>query len=196
MADWKAKPELELPLLYCLAMALRGAGQIKEAHAVIEAALAKPGASQQYPILEVWYAMEEALAGNTQAAATHFKDLKPLGWDDDLLCRYYLTRGVIRVQQAEPTARKEACAAATARIKDHFRRIRIYQKDVLLRSEYRRCLWAMSRAAGNPATGILGIWRSADTWWFLLPLLIVPGLQFFAPLYLFRLCTRRKGRLR
>ena len=196
MADWKTKPELDTPLLHCLALALRGAGRIRAAHEVIALALTKPGADQQYPALKVWYAMEEALAGNTQSAAAHFKELKPLGWDDDLLCRYYLARGVIRVQQAEPNARKEIFAAATARIRDHFRRIRIYQKDVLLRSEYRRCFWRMSRDAGRPLAGILAGWRSADTWWFLTPLLLLPGLQLFAPVYLWRLCTWRKGRLR
>jgi hypothetical protein len=196
MADWRAKPELDLPLLHCLALALRGAGRIRAAREVIALALAKPGAEQQYPALKVWYAMEEALAGNTEAAAAPFRELKPLGWDDDLLCRYYLARGVIRVQQAEPKTRKEIFAAAAARIRDHFRRVRIYQKDVLLRAEYRRCFWRMSRDAGNPLAAILATWRSADSWWFMLALLFVPGLQLFAPVYMWRLCTWRKGRLR
>jgi hypothetical protein len=196
MADWQARPELDLQLLHCLALALRGAGRIKEAHEVIGVALAKPGAYQQYPALKVWYAMDEALVGDTESAAAHFKELKPLGWDDDLLCRYYLARGVIRVRQAESNARKEAYAAATARIKDHFRRVRVYQKDTLLRSEYRRCFWRMSCDAGIPIAGIFAIWRSADAWWFLMLLLVVPGLQLFAPVYLFRLCTWRQGRLR
>lgn len=196
MADWHERGELEPPLLHCLALALRGAGRFKEAHEVIASALAKPGADQSYPALKVWYALEEALAGNTQAAATHFKELKPIGWDDDLLCRYYLTRGVIRVQQAEPKSRKEALAAATARIKDHFRRIRIYQREALLRSEYRRCFWRMGCDAGRPLAAVVAAWRSADSCWMLLPLLLVPGLQFFVPLYVFRLCRWRKGRAR
>jgi len=196
MADWRARPELDLPMLYCLALALRGVGRDKEAHEVISLALAKPGADQMYPALKVWHVMEEALAGNIHAAAAQFKDLKPLGWDDDLLCRFYLARGVIRVQQAEPRARKEAFAAASARIKDHFRRIRVYRTDVLLRREYRRCFWRMSRDAGSPTQGILASWRSADSGWLLLPLLLIPGLQLFAPVYGYRLCTWRKGRLR
>jgi hypothetical protein len=196
MANWRTRPGFDLPLLYCLAVALRGAGRIKEAHEVIALALAKPGADQQYPAFKVWYAMEEALSGNTQTAAAHFKELKPVGWEDDLLCRYYLTRGVIRVQQSETVDRKQAFAAATGRIKDHFRRIRVYRTDILLRSEYRRCFWRMSRDSGNPLKAIPACWRSADSWWFLVPLLLVPGLQLFALVYLFRLCTWRKGRLR
>jgi len=194
MADWRTRSELDLALLHCLAQALRGAGRIKEAREVISVALAKPAADRQFPALKVWYAMEEALAGNAANAANHFKELKPVGWEDDLLCRYYLTRGVIRVQQAEPNDRKELFAAASARIRDHFRRIRIYQREMLLRNEYRRCFWRMSRDAGNPLGGISACWRSANAWWFLLPLLLVPGLQLFVPLYLWRLCSWRKGR--
>src|SRR5262249_42792767 len=150
-------------------------------------------AGEQFPGLGVWYAMEEALAGNTEAAAAHFKQLKPLAWDDDLLCRYYLTRGVIRVQQAEPNGRKEAFDLACERIKDRFRRGRVYQKDILLRREYRRCLSRMGRDSGRLSTGVRAAWRSADSSAFVAPLLLVPGLQLFLPVYLYRLCRRRKG---
>jgi hypothetical protein len=193
MSDWRSRPELEPALSYCLAFALRGAGRFQEAHQFIKGTLEKSNAGEQFPGLQVWYAMEEALAGNTETAAAHFKQLKPLAWDDDLLCRYYLTRGVIRVQQAEPNARKEAFDLACERIKDRFRRGRVYQKDLLLRREYRRCLSRMGRDSGRLTTGVRAAWRSADSSAFVAPLLLVPGLQFFLPLYLYRLCRRRKG---
>lgn len=193
MSDWRSRPELDGALSQCLAFALRGAGRFQEAHQVIKAALEKPNAGAQFPGLEVWYAMEEALAGNTQTAEAYFRQLKPVAWDDDLLCRYYLTRGVIRVQQAEPSARKEAFDLACERIKDRFKRIRIYRKDILLRHEYRRCLWRMARDSGHFLPGFRAAWRSADSAAFVAPLLIIPGLQLFLPLYLYRLCRRRQG---
>jgi hypothetical protein len=196
MSDWGKRPELDLGLLHCLVFALRGSGRFTEAHEMVGMALGRPGADQQFPVFKVWSAMEEALAGNIQKAAGHFKELKPLAWDDDLLCRYYLARGVVRVRQPEGKARKEAFGLACDRIKDRFRRIRVHQKDVLLRREYRRCLWRMSLDSGNPAQAILAVWRSADSWFFLLPLLVIPGLQLFLPLYLYRLCTWRKGRVK
>jgi len=193
MSDWRSRPELDGALSQCLAFALRGAGRFQEAHQIIKATLEKSTAADQFPGLKVWCAMEESLAGNTQAAEAHFKQLKPLAWDDDLLCRYYLTRGVIRVQQAERSARKEAFDLACERIKDRFRRVRIYQKDILIRHEYRRCLWRMARDSGHFIPGVRAAWRSADSLVLVAPLLILPGLQLFLPLYLYRLCRRRRG---
>jgi hypothetical protein len=193
MSDWRSRPELDAVLINCLTFALRGSGRFQEAHLFIKAALEKANTGDQFPGLEIWYAMEEGLAGNTQTADAHFKSLRPLAWDDDLLCRYYLTRGVIRVQQAEPRARKEAFELACERIKDRFRRNRIYHKDILLRREYRRCLWRMARDSGNLVSGVRAVWRSADSPAFVAPLLIVPGLQLLLPVYLYRLCRRRLG---
>ena len=192
MSDWRSRPELDGALSQCLAFALRGAGRFQEAHQVIKATLEKSTASDQFPDLKVWYAMEEGLAGNTQTAEAHFKQLKPLAWDDDLLCRYYLARGVIRVQQAERNERNEAFDLACERIKDRFRRIRIHKKDILLRHEYRRCLWRMARDSGRFVPGLRAAWRSADSPALVVPLLIVPGLQLFLPVYLYRLCRRRQ----
>jgi hypothetical protein len=193
MSDWRSRPELDLSLFLCLAFALRGSGQFKDGHEVVGLALARPGVDQ-FPIFKVWYAMEEALAGNIKTAATHFQELKPLAWDDDLLCRYYLARGVLRVQQAEKKNRREAFGQACERIKDRFRRIRVYQKEILLRAEYRRCVWRMGVDSGSYFAAVRAVWRSADSCFFMLLLLIVPGLQLFLPLYVFRLCRWRNGR--
>ncbi|MGH7970947.1 MAG: hypothetical protein ACREIC_19680, partial [Limisphaerales bacterium] len=82
------------------------------------------------------------------------------------------------------------------RVRDQFRRHKIYQREVMLRRQYRRCLSRMACDSGRWGAGLLGAWRSADRWPTLLVLLVVPGLQLFAPLYLFRLCTNRRGRER
>ena len=62
-----------------------------------------------------------------------------------------------------------------------------------LRREYRRCLVRMGKDSGDWSQAVLAVWRSAESWWFVLPLLIIPGLQFFLPCYLYRLCSRRRG---
>ena len=147
-----------------------------------------------YRVLNLWCATEEALAGSTDAAWAHFRKLKPAGWDEDTLSLFYLTRGVIRVQQSEKGARKEAFRAARERIDDWFRGSRMYRRDFLARRYYRRCLWRMARDSGNWGRGIWGAWRSADHWAFALPLLLVPGLQLLLPTYLYRLLSRRRAR--
>jgi len=194
MSDWRARPDLDLALLHSLALGLRGVGREREAHEVVQLALAGPASERQFPILKLWFAQEEALAGNTQNAAAHLKDVRPVGWEEDSVRLFYLVRGVIRVQQAEPGVRREAFAAAYDRIRDHFRRKRVHQCELMLRRQYRRCVWRMARDSGNLRAGLLANWRSADRVFNLIPLLLVPGLQLVAPLYLLRLSTNRQGR--
>jgi hypothetical protein len=196
MADWRARPDLDLPQLHCLAVAMRGAGREKQAQEVIQLALAKPGADQQFSIFYLWQAQEEALAKNTAAAAAQFKQAHPEGWEDDSLVLYYLVRGVIRVQRAESESRADASGAAYDRVRDQLGRRRIYKCDLMLRRQYRRCLWRMAWDSGNVGSGLLARWRSADSWAVIIPLLLVPGLQLLLPLYLLRLSTNRRGRSR
>ncbi len=194
MSDWRGRPELNLELLFSLALALRGSGREREAHEVVVLALGKPGAALQYPILHLWFAEEEALAGKTESATVHLQDVRPVGWEEDAVNLFYLTRGVIRVQRADRDSRGEAFAAAYDRIRDQFRRRRVHEREVTLRRQYRRCVCRMARDTGRWWPALLATWRSADRWSALIPLLLVPGLQIFAPLYLMRLCTNRRGR--
>ena len=191
MADWQSKPELDLPTLHSLALALRATG--RRADEVIQLALRQPGAAEQFPIFKVWQAEDEAFAGNTQNASATFKQLSPAGWDDDSLVLFYLVRSVIRVQKAELGSRPEVFSVARDRIADLFRRTPVYKRDMFLRREYRLCLTRMARDAGKWTEQVRALWRSAESWTFVLPLLLVPGLQFFLPCYLYRLCSRRKG---
>ena len=92
MSDWRDRPDLDLPALYSLALALRGVGR-EEAHEVVQWALKKPSAVQAFPVLRLWYAQEEALAGNAEKAGAELKELRPAGWDEDLVCLFYLARG-------------------------------------------------------------------------------------------------------
>jgi hypothetical protein len=100
---------------------------------------------------------------------------------------------VLRVQKAEKPKRKEAFAVARERIGELFRRVPIYKRDVYLRREYRRCLSRMAVDSGNWTRAIAATWRSAQSPFFLLALIVIPGLQVFVPCYLYRLCSRRKG---
>ncbi len=184
---------LDLPLKYCLALALRGGRKEKKARAVIKAALGLPRADEQFPMLRLWDALEEALAGNTAEAASTFKAVKPLGWDEDSNGLFYLARGVIRVHQAERGSRQAAFDAAFLRISEHFRRVPIFRREMMLRRQYRRCLWNMAARSGKWGAGLIALWLSADCVAMLVPLLAVPGLQLFAPLYALRLCLRRHG---
>lgn len=194
VSDWRSRGELDLPLLHSVALALRGAGREREAHEVVLLALSKPNAEQQFPVLKLWCAQEEALKGDTEVASTQLKDVRPVGWEADSVVLFYLTRGMVRVQRAEPQARSEAFAAAVDRVRDQFRRHKIYEREVMLRRQYRRCMSRMARDSGRWMASLAGAWRSADRCSTLLFLLLIPGLQLFAPLYVFRLCTNRRGR--
>lgn len=194
MADWREKPELDLPLLHCLVAGLRGSGRNTQAKEVIELALARHGTERAVQPLKLWSAMDEALAGHTEAAFALFKDLASADWDQDTFNRYYLVRGMIRVQKAKGGSRAEAFASACERVKDHFRRPPIHKRDVLVRREYRQCMCRMARDAGYLPGYVRAAWRSAESWALIVPLLLVPGLQLFLPLYLVRLCTNRRGK--
>ncbi len=192
----KRREDLDSTGLYCVALGLRGTGSEAAAHQIVLRALSQPEAASRVPMLLLWQAMEEALAGETRSAATHLKQVNVVGWDDDSLLSYHLTRSVMRVQQAERAERKEAFQIGYERMRERFRKRPVYKRHILLRQEYRRCLWRMAKDSGRWGPGILALWQSASTWRLLLPLLLIPGLQLFAPLYLLRLCIRRTGPVR
>lgn len=194
MADWRKRQDMDLTLLYSLALALRGTGREREAHEVVQLALGKPNAEQQFPVLKLWLAEEEALTGDTEQAATHLKEKSPTGWDEDAVGLFYLTRGVIRVGRAESSQKREAFAAAYDRIRDQFRKHRVYQREMVIRRQYRRCVSRMARDSGAWLTGLAARWRSADDWVTIVLLVLLPGLQFFAPLFVYRFCRHRRGR--
>jgi hypothetical protein len=193
MSGWRKQPELDLLTLRCLALALRAKGRIGEAQKIGSLALARPGTAERFPIFTLWSAEDEIFRGDDQAASASFKQVDTTGWEDDDLALYYLVRSVIRVKKAESANRKEAFAAARDRISGLFRKVPIYKRDVFLRGEYRRCLVRMAKDSGKWEQAVVATWRSADSWLFLFPLLVVPGLQFLVPCYLYRLCARRKG---
>lgn len=193
MADWRNRPELDLSTLQSLALALRACGRIAQADEVIRLALSRPGADERFPIFQLWLAQDEAFAGNTQKASAIFKEVDPAGWEDDALALFYLVRSLIRVQKAETANRAEAFSASRDRLKDIFRRVPVYKREVFLRREYRRCYARMARLAGSPSEAIGAFWRSAESRTFVLPLLLIPGLQLLLPCYVYRLCARRKG---
>ena len=193
MSDWRQRAPLDLPMLHCLALALRGAGREQQAQEIVDLALAKPDVHQQFSIFHLWQAQEQALAGNTATAVAHFKEVHPEGWEDDSLVLYYMVRGLIRVQRAEGKARTGAFWSAFDRVGDQLGRRRIYKSDMMLRRQYRRCLQRMARDSGQTWTGLRVTWRSADSWSMIIPLLLIPGLQLLLPVYLLRLCTNRQG---
>jgi hypothetical protein len=192
MTDWR-EHNPNVPTLHCLALALRATGRLGHSDEVARLALAQPQAAARFPLFSLWAAQDLAFAGDTQKASATFKEINPTGWDDDALALYYLVRGVIRVQKAGNDDPKETFSMARDRVRDLFRRVPVYKRDVFLRREYRRCISRMARDCGNHSERLMALWRSAESWWFLAPLLIIPGLQLFVPCYLYRLCARRRG---
>lgn len=189
--DWRERPEGGARVLFARALALRCVKREREAHEVVQAALSMPGASEEYPVLVLWAAMEEGIAGQVEPGAAHFQQARQSGWDEDGVCLYYLVRGVIRVQQAAPEERAEAFHSSFARIEDRLRRRPVHRRHYLLRRAYRRCVCRMASDAGLVWRRLLTPWRSADSALTMLPLAVIPGLQLGLPVYLYRLLTRR-----
>jgi hypothetical protein len=181
----------DLDRLFCTVAALRGLGKERQAHRLLSEALPRIQGSPDQSVLLLWFCEEEALSGDPDRAAEAFAQIDTTGWDDNALCLHYLTRGVIRVRRALPERRAAAFKAAYSRIKDVFRKVAPHRRNVLVRRAYRRCVWRMACDSGNRLEGIRSIWRSADTWLTLFPLIIIPGLQLLIPLYVFRCATRR-----
>jgi len=193
MANWRDQPELELPTLQCLALALRATGHSKQADEVAQIGISKSGTNDLGSIFKLYVAEDQVLSGNAQAASVTLKQINTSGWEDDSLALFYLVRGLARVQRAERSDRQEAFDLAQDRLRGVFRKVPIYKRDVFLRREYRRCLTRMAKASGLWSQGIRALWKSAESRSFIVPLLLIPGLQLFLPCYLYRLCSRRKG---
>ncbi len=192
---WRARPDLDLPTLRCLALALRATGRRKDADEVVRAALSRPEAAS-FPIFRLWAAQEDALQGKTQSASAELKQVDTSGWEDDELALFYLVRGVVRVQKAAPEDRRESFQTARDRVRDIFRRVPVYKRDVYLRREYRRCLNRMAGDSGQMQYLVPTLWRSAESSWLMQPLLVIPGLQLLLPCYCYRLWSRRRGVLK
>lgn len=192
-SGWQRRPDTDLQVRYAVASALRGLGKERQAHPVVAAALEDPAAVSRFPLLAIWFASEAAIRGDIEKAMAQFERLDPTGWDEDTQCHYYLARGVIRVAQAPDDEKERAFRSAYDRIRDRFRKVPPHRRHWLVRRMYRRCVSHMARTAGKRGKVLLLPWRSADSWSFLLVLLLVPGLQVFAPVYAYRCGTRRKG---
>jgi len=196
MSHWREQPSLDNSTLYCLGLAFRATGRWSTAAEVVRMALDRPGMAEEFPIVKLWVAQDQALSGNTQEASSTIKQIDPSGWEDDSLACYYLVRGVIRVQKAQDKDRKEAFEAARDRVGQLFRKNPIWKRDVYLRREYQRCLLRMAKDAGNWSERFRVRWRSAHSASLALALLLAPGLQLLVPFYLYRLCSHRRGAAR
>jgi hypothetical protein len=192
--EWRKNNAPDFEVLYARAASLRGLGRNRTAKPVVEAALSRNGPALESAELRVWHALELALAGEIVEADSQLKSLKPVGWDDDVLCLFYLVRGLVRVKQAARADKKDAFAAAYGRILDRFRGLKVYRRSWVLRRDFRRCVWRMGVEAGRYGPALLAPWRSADTLWMPAILLLVPGLQFFLPVYLLHLWSRRQAK--
>lgn len=188
MEDWETRGKSDMLVVSVVAHAMRGLNREQAAHPIIVEALrtAQPGLAAAHPELTVWAAVEEALGGELGQAAQRLSSLEPAAWDDDLISAYYLARGVLRVQEADPERRHQAFWHAYDRIRGRFRRAPVYRQSRMTRRLYRRCMWRMAVHAGYYRRAISSYWRAADSSLPLVPLCLIPGLQLLAPIYLLR----------
>lgn len=189
LEGWEVRAPGDLRVQACVAHALRGLGREAKADAMVRATLEQANPSEvrhHYPQLLMWAAVEAALAGDVESAATWLGQVEPAGWDDQQTNLYYLARGVLRVKQTDADRRRQAFRHAYDRIRERFRRVPPYQHDRMTRRLYRRCVWRMALDAGYYRRAALSCWRAADSAAPLWALCLIPGLQPLVPVYLLR----------
>ncbi len=160
LADWPSRPQVEMWMLWNLAYALRSLGRYGPVREVVRGALALPRHDHTARMFKLWHAAEEALAGRTASAAEQFQDLDKENWTEYGTRLYYLTRGMIRVQQAPPAERRQTFRRARGRVHEAFAGVRFSRCAPALRRDYRRCMWRMARDAGSWLQALRAWWRT------------------------------------
>jgi hypothetical protein len=100
MRDWRNRPGLRMWMLLNLALSLRERWRWQRAREVLALAVTLPEHDDTFQKLRLLLAMELAMAGDTQHATEHFRELDSTGWSIYMLIQRRLCRGLLAVQTA------------------------------------------------------------------------------------------------
>jgi tetratricopeptide (TPR) repeat protein len=165
MPDWAAHADAEPWMLINLVLALRGLGRLAEARRVGEHTLKVLRPDYTTPYHEVWLTLDEAVDGDTAAAAQRLAAMDQRKLDDYYQVIRTLAECVLQVRQASPPERGGAFNEARRRLLALAARSEPIQHDRALRAAYRRCVRRLAADRGGLKAALWG-WRRR-----LLPLL-------------------------
>lgn len=131
-------------MLFNLALAFRARRRWPELNEVLAAACKLPQ-DHSFQQLRLLLAYELAAKGNTQEAASHFRELKTQGWSKYMLVQFQCVRSMLAVQTASPEERKKVFKTERATLRKFLAQLKLSTQ----RTDCRRCLARMATDAGN-----------------------------------------------
>jgi hypothetical protein len=172
MRDWPQRTDAQSWMLINLAISLRGLGDDVQANGVsLHALKTKPDYTTPYH--RTWLALDEALAGNGDAARARLKDLDSASFDRTHQYVYRLIETMLKMQQASPPERAAAFVRARQELDEAARTLAPLKDDRLaLRHVYRRCVRRLAHDRGSVAARLWSRWRC---WRPLLPPAEIPS---------------------
>jgi tetratricopeptide (TPR) repeat protein len=159
MRDWPERRDAQPWMLINLAIALRGLGDHTSANPVSRRALELPSDyTSKYHRL--WLALDEALAGNPDAAREGLNNLDTASCDVTHKYVHRLVETLLSVQQAAPAERSSAFRRARKQLDDATRTMVPLNDDrrALLVS-YRRCVRRLALDRGGVPAFVWSHWR-------------------------------------
>ena len=145
MRDWRERANLQMWMLYNLALALRQRRRWNEAVELLAYAVKLPQRDHTFQQLRLMLAMELALIGNTQEASRHYHELNATGWSPYMLIQYRLTRGMLSVQEAAAGKKLKVFKTERRELRAFLRK----QRTSTRRLDYRRSLRHMAKDTGS-----------------------------------------------
>ncbi|MCE9530334.1 MAG: hypothetical protein K8T89_04250, partial [Planctomycetes bacterium] len=141
------------------AVAFRNLDRMLDALAVSRTALSLSKGDTSLPDHQVFVALEEAIEGKTEVAASLLKHVDTEDLDDVPRLLYAFAETLIEVQQAPPAARAAVFKAAKKKVEDALASFAPKQPIADLTISYRRWTAAISLAAGGLQAWAWGIWK-------------------------------------
>ena len=145
LRDWRTRQQLQMWMLFNLALALRARKQWSEVREVLQFALALPERDHTFPKLRLLLALELAVTGKTGEAYAHFRELSPGDWKAAFEVQYHFAHGLITVQQAPADLKKRVFKTEFSAI----RKVMTKYRRSTFGADYRRCVARMATDAGQ-----------------------------------------------
>jgi hypothetical protein len=142
-----------------LAISLRAIGNDEQANRVNRQAL-ELRSDYTSPYHRTWLALDEALAGNSDAALTWLKDVKVSTFDVTHKYVHRLIEVLLSVQRVPLAERSEAFRRARQQLDDAVRTMVPLNEDRLaLLQAYRRCVRRLAQDRGGMSALVWSHWR-------------------------------------
>jgi tetratricopeptide (TPR) repeat protein len=145
MNDWRQRSDLQMWMLFNLALALQERRMWQQLRELLHAAMNLPVKDNTFQAIRSMLALELAMAGETKEAAKHFHEINTSGFTAFMQLKYNFAQSLIAVQQAESAERKKVFFSERIRLRSILARCRVTTG----RADYRRCIKQMAHETGS-----------------------------------------------